>query len=108
MNVRLSQAGSGEFDAEPALPLDLWGWERSSRGGTGDVRNGWERDAKGGRRSSAREEFKRPPVFGPERPVLDPHIRAVHKAVMRDMLVAGFACTVVRVIVVFISCRAVN
>ncbi|OJT11380.1 hypothetical protein TRAPUB_12107 [Trametes pubescens] len=94
VDVRLSQAGSGESDAEPAQPLDPWGWESSSRGGTGDVQRGWEPDAKASRRRSAREEYRRPPVFGPERPVLDPHIRAVHKAVMRDMLMAGFVCTV--------------
>ncbi len=103
VDVRLSRAGSGESDAEPMQPLDPWGWESSSRGGTGDVQRGWEPDAKASRRRSAREEYRRPPVFGPERPVLDPHIRAVHKAVMRDMLMAGFVCTVVRAFLVFLS-----
>lgn len=40
-------------------------------------------------------------VFGPERVVLDPRIRAVHRRVMRDILVAGFVCgTVLTVVVV--------
>ncbi|KAI0343402.1 hypothetical protein BDW22DRAFT_1167627 [Trametopsis cervina] len=29
-------------------------------------------------------------IFGPERPILDPRIRAAHKRVLRDMLMAGF------------------
>lgn len=40
-------------------------------------------------------------VFGPERVVLDPRIRAVHRRVMRDILVAGFVVgTILTVVVV--------
>ncbi|KAL6307174.1 hypothetical protein BKA93DRAFT_823638 [Sparassis latifolia] len=37
--------------------------------------------------------FSRPPVFGPEKVVLDPRIQAVHRRVMRDILWVGFAWT---------------
>lgn len=40
--------------------------------------------------SSALSLSTRARVFGPERVVLDPRIRAVHRRVMRDLLVAGF------------------
>jgi len=34
--------------------------------------------------------FRRPPVFGPERVVRDPHIQAMHRQVLRDMFWVGF------------------
>jgi hypothetical protein len=42
-----------------------------------------------------KREFKRPPIFGPERVVLDPRIRAVHKQIVIDMYRFGGLCTVV-------------
>ncbi|KAH9854988.1 hypothetical protein C2E23DRAFT_893818 [Lenzites betulinus] len=88
-------------DALPAVrvpSLNLWGWEgplstsmevRTDH--TQDIMSSWGL----GRTTSATTEYRRPPVFGPEQPVLDPHIRAVHRSVMRDMLVTGFVCTVI-------------
>lgn len=43
----------------------------------------------------ATPQFLRPPMFGPERVVLDPRIKAVHQQVMRDILWVGFWYTFV-------------
>ncbi|KZT06530.1 uncharacterized protein LAESUDRAFT_679540 [Laetiporus sulphureus 93-53] len=43
------------------------------------------------------EAFPRPPVFGPEKVVLDPRIRAVHREILRDLLYVGFWATSVSI-----------
>lgn len=44
-------------------------------------------------------------VFGPERVVLDPRIRAVHRRVVRDLLLAGFVSgSLLTVVVVALPC----
>ncbi|OSX59506.1 hypothetical protein POSPLADRAFT_1075641 [Postia placenta MAD-698-R-SB12] len=48
------------------------------------------RDGDDGARADEEVAYARPPVFGPERVVLDPRIQAVHRQIMRDMLYAGF------------------
>ncbi|KAI0677199.1 hypothetical protein C8Q78DRAFT_1001625 [Trametes maxima] len=81
---------------ETPLPDDLWGWEKATNDGWGTR---WTR--------RPLEQYRRPPVFGPESPVLDPRIRAVHKAVMNDMLLAGFVSTVLftGIVLAIPSCR---
>jgi len=39
--------------------------------------------------SDVEDGYKRPPIFGPEKVVLDPRIQALHRQVMRDMLWVG-------------------
>ncbi|OBZ70266.1 hypothetical protein A0H81_09756 [Grifola frondosa] len=56
--------------------------------------------AEGEKKDAPAPALRRPPVFGPERVVLDPRIRAVHRAVMRDILFVGFWWTVVFTVVV--------
>ncbi|KAI0940206.1 hypothetical protein AcV5_001377 [Taiwanofungus camphoratus] len=46
------------------------------------------------RSSQAESAYRRPPVFGPERVVLDPRIQAVHQRVMRDIVHVGFWWTI--------------
>lgn len=41
-----------------------------------------------------------PPMFGPERAVLDPRIRAVHRQVMMDLLRSGTVCSVLFMLLV--------
>jgi hypothetical protein len=57
---------------------------------TGDIRP-LSRDAA----MTIEREFPRPPVFGPEKAVLDPRIRALHKQIVFSMYHFGFWCTVV-------------
>ncbi|KAI0638539.1 hypothetical protein C8Q77DRAFT_1215317 [Trametes polyzona] len=94
---------SSPYDAYPSLKsptsmVDLWGWESPSLKGPSNTQDQWgdaSKSSRKARRASARLEYRRPPVFGPERPVLDPRIREVHRAVLRDMLAAGFVCTAI-------------
>lgn len=44
---------------------------------------------------SRSNSFLRPPIFGPERVVQDPLIKAVHQQVMNDILHVGFWFTLV-------------
>ncbi|KAI0355345.1 hypothetical protein OH77DRAFT_1424828 [Trametes cingulata] len=77
---------------QPSPSLDPWGWEKPPNART--------RPPSPTTRAAAKAEYRRPPVFGPERPVLDPRIREVHRAVMRDMLAFGFVCTALFAVVV--------
>lgn len=45
--------------------------------------------------SPARNGFLRPPIFGPERVVLDPRIKALHKQVLLSIFYVGFCVSVV-------------
>jgi len=45
--------------------------------------------------SDAKNGFSRPPIFGPERVVLDPFIQETHRRVMRDILVVAIGYTLV-------------
>ncbi|KAI0371608.1 hypothetical protein BV20DRAFT_965345 [Pilatotrama ljubarskyi] len=79
-----------------AASFDPWGWEKAQV----TQQKSWEQGTtRYTARTTAKAEYRRPPVFGPERPVLDPRIREVHRAVMRDMLAFGFVCTAVFTIV---------
>ena len=44
---------------------------------------------------AARNGFNRPPVFGPDKVVLDPRIKALHRQVVREVVLVGFICAVV-------------
>ncbi|KZT36672.1 hypothetical protein SISSUDRAFT_1049503 [Sistotremastrum suecicum HHB10207 ss-3] len=41
-----------------------------------------------------RNGYRRPPIFGPEKVVRDPRIMALHKSILRQILLVGFAWTV--------------
>ena len=57
------------------------------------------------RRASTPSLSARARVFGPERVVLDPRIRAVHRRTVRDLLLTGAVCgTVLTVVVVALPC----
>jgi hypothetical protein len=45
--------------------------------------------------SPTRNGFIRPPIFGPEKVVLDPTIKAVHQKVMNEILSLGLCAAVV-------------
>ncbi|KAI0650386.1 hypothetical protein C8Q79DRAFT_943443 [Trametes meyenii] len=95
----------GQPPGEAPPSFDLWGWEKA----TMDGRN--NRSARDARRAvGPLEQYRRPPVFGPELPVLDPRVRAVHKAVMNDMLLAGFVSTVMftGIVLAIPSCRGTD
>jgi hypothetical protein len=51
--------------------------------------------------SAARNGFNRPPVFGPEKVVQDPRIKALHRQVMNEILLVGVVSAMVRVSLVF-------
>ena len=44
---------------------------------------------------AARNGFNRPPVFGPDKVVLDPRIKALHRQVVREVFLVGFVSAVV-------------
>ncbi|KAF9819507.1 hypothetical protein IEO21_02115 [Rhodonia placenta] len=78
---RASKSGAGKplFTRFPRL---------GGRQGRECDRRSWDGDD--GARADEEVAYARPPVFGPERVVLDPRIQAVHRQIMRDMLYAGF------------------
>lgn len=83
---RASKSGAGKplFTRFPRL---------GGRQGRECDRRSWDGDD--GARADEEVAYARPPVFGPERVVLDPRIQAVHRQIMRDMLYAGFWFTLV-------------
>lgn len=80
-------AGTNRYDVAPFLSLASTDSDTIEMGPVG---TGASRDEP--RISSAEDAHPgRPPVYGPERVVDDPRVRAYHRAVLRDMLWVGFA-----------------
>lgn len=87
------ESGAVERVARPGWWARVW---RRTRTGGDRARRGKAKRARArGLSLSARAR-----VFGPERVVLDPRIKAVHRRVMRDILVVGFVWGVVLTVVV--------
>lgn len=98
-------ASSLPFPPTPAAPIPVpelsalrrfWSRPRREQGARESSRSGEARRGSGDARPPLGLRAR---VFGPERVVLDPRIRAVHRRVMRDILAAGAVwgvlCTVV-------------
>ncbi|KAB5594185.1 Regulator of G protein signaling domain containing protein [Ceratobasidium theobromae] len=80
-------AGTNRYDVAPFLSLASTDSDTIEMGPVGISAS---RDEP--RISSAEDAHPgRPPVYGPERVVDDPRVRAYHRAVLRDMLWVGFA-----------------
>jgi hypothetical protein len=56
--------------------------------------------------SPTRNGFARPPVFGPERVVIDEQIKAVHKKIVNEILRTGFVVALVSYDSCVLDCKA--